>query len=264
MTGPRVQLVIPAHNEAGRLPLTLARLRAHLLTYPEPVGWLEVIIVDNDSDDGTSEFARGAGSPAMPVRVVRTEVRGKGLAVRRGIAETTADVVGFMDADGATDLAALAEARDLIAAGADVAIGSRAVAGSVTNERHSVVRVQGARLYRRATRSVAVGINDTQCGFKLFRGEFARALFPEVRCQGFSFDVEVLARAQRHGGSIVEFPVDWSDVPGSTFRPSRHGAIAFWELAVIAARVRRVMPRPSTGDASPASSPLELRPAADA
>jgi glycosyltransferase involved in cell wall biosynthesis len=174
----------------------------------------------------------------MPVRVLVCEALGKGAAVREGMRHSTADVVAFMDADGATHLDALGDGMRVIAAGADIAVGSRAVPGAVTTERHSWARVLGARLYRRCTRQVAPGIADTQCGFKVFRGDLARAVFGDLVTTGFSFDVELLARAQRRGARIVEFPVTWDDVPGSTFVPLTHGASAFWELAVIARRVR--------------------------
>lgn len=234
-----MQLVIPARDEAARLPRTLDALRAHVLAAGESPSALEVIVVDNGSTDDTSRLAAAAHTPAMPVKVVRCDILGKGAAVREGVRHTTAEVVGYMDADGATRLDALHDAVVLLRSGVDVAVGSRAVAGSVTTERHSPVRVRGAALYRRCTRQVAPGIADTQCGFKVFRGDVARAVFADLTSVGFSFDVEVLARAQRRGARVVEFPVTWDDVPGSTFQPMRHGASAFLELAVIARRLRR-------------------------
>jgi len=251
-----MQLIVPAFNEEARLPRTLAALRALLLAAEESAGLVEVIVVDNASTDRTAEVARAADSVAMPVRVIRCDVKGKGAAVRAGIAETTADVVGFMDADGATDLSALVEGARLLNAGADVAIASRAVPGSVTTERHSRVREWGAAWYRRCTQRVAPGIADTQCGFKLFRGDLAREVFAATAADGFSFDVEVLGRAQRRGARIVEFPALWDDVPGSTFLPFWHGASTFWELAVIARQLRRT---PSSGlVASPLPEPTPL------
>jgi dolichyl-phosphate beta-glucosyltransferase len=234
-----MQLIVPAFNEEARLPRTLAALRAFLLSAQESAGPIEVIVVDNGSTDATAEVARAAGSFAMPVQVVTCEVRGKGAAVRAGVAASTADVVGFMDADCATDLSALVDASRLLSAGADVAIASRAVPGSITTERHSRIRALGAAAYRRCTRQIAPGIADTQCGFKVFRGDLARTIFAETESTGFSFDVEVLGRAQRRGARIVEFPAKWDDVAGSTFLPFWHGASTFWELAVIARRLRR-------------------------
>jgi dolichyl-phosphate beta-glucosyltransferase len=248
-----MQLVIPARNEASRLPGTLEALRAYALAAGESPGALEVIVVDNGSTDDTARLAAAAHSPAMPVRVVRCDIRGKGAAVREGVRHTTAAWVGFMDADGATHLDALQDALRLLERGADVAVGSRAVLGSVTTERHSGVRVLGARLYRRCARELAPGIADTQCGFKVFRGDLARSVFADLVATGFSFDVEILGRAQRAGARVVEFPVTWHDVPGSTFLPMWHGASTFWELAVIARRLRN---SPSVGQVTPLVTPL--------
>jgi dolichyl-phosphate beta-glucosyltransferase len=231
-----MHLIIPAYNEAERLPATLASLRTYAAAHPtgEP---LAVLVVDNASTDRTAEVAASFDGPDLSVSVLRCETPGKGAAVRAGVLSVTAGhragVVGFMDADGATDLSALAEGLSLIADGADMAIGSRAVDGSRTMARHSRLRQVGATAYRRQTGRITPGIADTQCGFKLMRADLARRIFTPLRCSGFSFDVEVLGRAQRLGARIAEFPVLWVDVPGSTFRPARHGFAAFWELARI-------------------------------
>jgi dolichyl-phosphate beta-glucosyltransferase len=235
-----MQLIIPALNEEHRLPSTLRALRAYVLAACEGVGVVEVIVVDNASTDATAEVALGFDSPAMGVRVLTCAERGKGAAVRAGIAATDADLVAFMDADGATELPALVEAMRLIEGGADVAVASRALPASVTWERHSRIRAAGARLYRRLTRAVVPDVVDTQCGFKVFRGDLARAVFGETVSTGFSFDVEVLARCVARGVEVVEFPVMWIDVPGSTFVPSRHGASSFVELLAIVVRMRRL------------------------
>jgi len=255
-----MQLVIPARNEAARLPRTLEALRAHVLAAQETPGPLEVIVVDNGSSDDTARLAAAAHSPVMPVRVVRCDIRGKGAAVREGVRHTTATWVAFMDADGATHLDALHDAQRLLELGADVAVGSRAVPGSVTTERHSGARVLGARLYRRCARELAPGIADTQCGFKMFRGDLARSIFADLVATGFSFDVEIIGRAQRSGARVVEFPVTWHDVPGSTFLPMWHGASTFWELAVIARRLRAA---PSVDQVVPLPRPAAPPPAVD-
>jgi dolichyl-phosphate beta-glucosyltransferase len=235
-----VQLIIPAYNEERRLPTTLKALRAYALSTAEvPRPPLEVLVVDNGSTDRTAEVARGLDSPAMPVRVMRCDERGKGAAVRAGIATTTSDVVGFMDADGATGLEAFGSATALLAGGADVVIGSRAAPGACTEARHTKIRSVGAAAYRRAAAALVPGIGDTQCGFKILRGELARDVFACCATRGFSFDVEMLARCREVHAEVVEFPVVWADVPGSTFSPLRHGLRSFAELVTIAWRLRR-------------------------
>ena len=233
-----LQIVIPAYNEEKRLPRTLRELRRFVRDHRARLGLVEVIVVDNASSDGTAEVARSADSSVMPVRVLSCAVRGKGAAVAAGMAATDADVVAFMDADGATHLDALLESMRLMTLGADVAIGSRAAFGADTAARHSKLRESGARRYRALTARIVPGIGDTQCGFKVLRGDLARATFAELRTVGFSFDVELLARVQRRGVDIEEFPVQWADVPGSTFEPLRHGAGAFLNLAAIAWQLR--------------------------
>lgn len=240
LEGCTVQLVIPAYNEEGRLPATLKSLRAYALSTAElPRPPLEVLVVDNASSDGTAAVAAAMDSPAMPVRVVRCDVRGKGAAVRAGVAVTSADVVGFMDADGTTAFSAFESAAAFLASGADVVIGSRSVEGAQTETRHIWVRSVGAALYRRGAARIVPGIGDTQCGFKILRGDLARDVFAACGTRGFSFDVEVLARCREQQAVVVEFPVVWADVPGSTFSPLRHGLRSFADLVAIAWRLWR-------------------------
>lgn len=254
-----MQLIIPAYNEAARLPRTLTALRRHLATHPV-AGGVEVIVVDNASTDATAAVAREADTAVLPVGVVSCRTRGKGAAVRAGVAVTDDAVVGFMDADGATDLRALTEAARLVAAGADVAIGSRGLADSVTSDRHSATRTVGAACYRRLAGRLVPGVSDTQCGFKLMRGDIARAVMASTRTTGFSFDVEMLARARRTGARLVEFPVSWVDVPGSTFSPARHGMQSFAALAAISWRLRGRNGAAAVQPAQPA--PVVLHPVA--
>jgi glycosyltransferase involved in cell wall biosynthesis len=251
-----MQLVIPAYNEETRLPGTLRALRAYAVSANRlPAPPVEVIVVDNASSDRTAEVARAFDSPVMRVRVLHCATRGKGAAVRAGVAATTAGVVGFMDADGATGLDAFEHAAALLDQGVDVAIGSRALAESVTTERHSRCRALGARLYRRLTGTLVPGVADTQCGFKVMRGALARRVLADTRTTGFSFDVELLVRARTAGARIAEFPVTWVDVPGSSFSPARHGLRSFVELAAISWRTRALPARPDVVVPFPVPAP---------
>ena len=149
-----------------------------------------------------------------------------------------------MDADGATGFDAIAPALRHLHDGADVVIGSRALHLSQTAARHSRIRSAGATAYRRCTARLTPGIADTQCGFKVFRGDLVRRVVRDLETPGFAFDVELLVLLAGAGARIVEMPVTWVDVPGSTFVPARHGAGAFAELARIAWRHRDGAPEP--------------------
>ncbi|KAA1429051.1 glycosyltransferase [Nocardioides antri] len=235
-----LHIVIPAYNEELRLPRTLRALRRFVAERRPFLGEVEVLVVDNDSTDRTAEIGRAASTPGLPVRVVHCARRGKGAAVRAGLLASDADLVAFMDADGATDLSALDESWRRIRLGADVVIGSRALAGSVADVRSCRARAAGAAAYRRLARRLVPGVADTQCGFKVMRGDVARAAVAELTARGFSFDVELLVRLRAAGARIDEIPVTWTDVPGSTFVPARHGAGAFTELVAIAWRTRHL------------------------
>lgn len=257
-----LQIVIPAFNEERRLPRTLRELRRHVAAHRGELGRVEVLVVDNASADATADVARAADSSALPVRVVHCARRGKGAAVRAGLLASDADVVAFMDADGATGLAALETAVQRLRLGADVVIGSRGLDDSVTEARHCRSRSAGAAAYRRLARRLTPGIVDTQCGFKVFRGDLVRAAVQDLRTAGFSFDVELLVRLRVAGARIEEIPVTWVDVPGSTFVPARHGAGAFAELARIAWSTRGLAPDPGRVAASGTRSPMPLPAAA--
>ncbi|WP_216849508.1 glycosyltransferase [Pimelobacter simplex] len=176
-----LQIVIPAYNEEGRLPRTLRDLRRHVAAHRGVLGRVEVLVVDNASTDRTAEVARAADSSALPVRVLRCARRGKGAAVRAGLLASDADLVCFMDADGATGLDAMEEAWRRLLLGADVVIGSRALAGSDTEARHCRTRSAGAAAYRRLAGRLVPGVADTQCGFKFFRGDLVRRVVGEMR-----------------------------------------------------------------------------------
>jgi len=237
-----LEVVIPAYNEELRLGPTLESLRTFATSSSASLAGsrVEVIVVDNASTDRTADVARRHSSPELPVRVVRCPVRGKGAATAAGVAATEGEFVAFMDADGATDLGALDEGVRLLRVGADLAIGSRAVDGSDVSARHTTMRSHGAAVYRSLTNRIVPGIADTQCGFKVMRGEVARTLFSDLTIAGFSFDVELLALAQRRLHRITEYPVRWVDQPGSTFRPALHGLASFVDLARVRWRMRRV------------------------
>jgi dolichyl-phosphate beta-glucosyltransferase len=226
----QIEIVVPARNEASRLPGGLAALCRKAAALPIPAA---VLVVDNASTDATGELVRRWPAGPVPVRLLHCARPGKGLAVRTGLLATRAPFVGFCDADMATDLSALDVAIGLLTAGNSLVVGSRGLAASVVQNRHSAVRRAGAAVFRAMARTVVPDATDTQCGFKFFAGPLARAAAQRLTTPGFAFDIELIALCQRLGATLTEFPVHWRDMPGSTFSVPRHSAAAMRDVASI-------------------------------
>jgi dolichyl-phosphate beta-glucosyltransferase len=212
---PILTIVIPAYNEEGRLEATVREAVAFLRAGPRP---FELIIVDDGSLDGTSALARRLGLEFPECGLLRLAAnRGKGYAIRTGVLNARGSFVLFMDADGATPMSEIARLEGALETGADVAIGSRVLSNAEVKVRAKWYRRLIGRVFRGFVNALADvrGVRDTQCGFKLFRGEVAQDLFSRMRMNGFSFDVEVLMMAQRRGYRIAEVPVNWEHQPGS-------------------------------------------------
>jgi dolichyl-phosphate beta-glucosyltransferase len=171
--------------------------------------------------------------------------RGKGHAVRAGMARAVGDLRLMADADGATPIAEVARLEAAVAAGADVAVGSRVLADPSVIRRVRAHRQLSGHVFNFLLRRLGVAqVLDTQCGFKLFRGAAAAALFPLVTTDGFGFDVELLMLAGRRGFRVAEVAVNWADQPGSKVRVLREGPRMLYEVLV--AR-RRLVGRPAGG-----------------
>ncbi|WUI00739.1 glycosyltransferase [Spirillospora sp. NBC_00431] len=254
-----LEIVVPAYNEAGRLPAGLGLLCDKLAAFPARS---DVIVVDNASTDGTDGIVRSWDGGPVPVRLVRCERRGKGAAVRAGLLATRAPYVGFMDADMATDLAALDEAIVLLREGRPVVVGSRRHGRSVVENYSVPVRRLGAVMFNLIVRDLAGGVADTQCGFKFFDGPLARAAASDLRTAGFSFDVELLAHCVRRGATVADIPVVWCDRPGSTFSVRRHSLQCLLDLARIYLRFRLRAKRAPAAPAvsAPAAPIVEVKP----
>ncbi|WP_018653375.1 glycosyltransferase [Actinomadura flavalba] len=238
MSTPLLEIVVPAYNEAARLPGGLDALCRALAALGVPAA---VLVVDNGSTDGTADVVRDRAPGPVPVRLLDCPRRGKGAAVRAGLLATRAPYAGFCDADMATGLDALGDVLDLLRAGHRVVVGDRRHARSVVEDYSSPLRKLGAVAFNRAIRDVAGGVTDTQCGFKFFAGPLARAAAADLRTDGFAFDVELLVHCVRRGAPITAVPVEWRDVPGTTFSVRRHSLACLRDLA----RIRLAAPRPA-------------------
>ncbi len=213
-TAPQLSVIIPAFNEERRLPAYLAGIMAYLEKQPLS---FEVVIVDDGSIDGTAAMVEKLAERTPPVRLIRhPRNRGKGQAVKTGMLTATGKLRLFADADGATPIAEVERLKKAIDCGADVAIGSRALRDDALIVRTRLHRKLMGTIFNFVVRTLTVkGINDTQCGFKLFTANAADTVFPLQRIEDFGFDVELLYICRRKGLRIAEVPVNWTDIPGT-------------------------------------------------
>jgi glycosyltransferase involved in cell wall biosynthesis len=215
---PRLSLVIPAYNEQARLPFTLAEIEAYLCREETDC---EVVVVDNGSRDATSAVVQQAAVQFPKLRLLRTDRRGKGLAVRAGMLSAKGDVVIFADADLSWSVDDLKRFLSFVDAKNPVVIGSREGLGA-RRIGEPVYRHLMGRVFNRVVQALAVpGVEDTQCGFKAFRADAAKAIFTRQRLDGFGFDVEVLYLARRLGYPIRVVPLHWEHKENSRVAPLR-------------------------------------------
>jgi dolichyl-phosphate beta-glucosyltransferase len=213
-----LSVVIPAYNEGRRLEATLRRIVGFL---ENREGTFEVIVVDDGSADRTAEVAENFEGPVYLLRLARN--RGKGAALRHGVVASSGAAVLLTDADLSTPIEEVEKLAPYLAR-SELVLGSRAVAGADIQERQSRHRELLGKTFNLFIRCLGAGpIRDTQCGFKLIRGEVARELFPLLRIDRFAYDVELVFEARRKGYRIAEVGVEWSDAPFSRVRPFRDG-----------------------------------------
>ena len=216
---PYLSIVVPAYNEALRLPPTLEKLAA----FGRDLGRsYEVLVIVERSTDGTLDIAaRFAAQQAHFQAVDNLVQRGKGCAVRSGMLRARGEFVFYMDADLSVPLAAVPEFLARFESGprADVLLGNRQHAMSRISRRQSWLRRTMGQTFNRILKAGGLAsLHDTQCGFKAFRREAARAIFTRQTIDGFAFDVEVLLLAERLGYEIADLPVEWINSPESKVR----------------------------------------------
>jgi dolichyl-phosphate beta-glucosyltransferase len=220
LAAPFLSIIIPAHNEEHRLPVTLDKLFAFLRDQSYIA---EVLVVENGSQDQTFKIAQdfakaynGPGKIGLPHMIVLQEIeRGKGRAVRRGMLAARGKYRFMCDADFSMPISEINRFIPPLLNNADIVIASREAPGAVRYNEPFTRHLVG-RAYNHLIRLIAVpGLHDTQCGFKCFRGQVAENLFQAQTLTGWSFDVELLHIAQQRGYKIIELPIPWYFNPDS-------------------------------------------------
>lgn len=215
-SGVRLSVIIPAYNEELRLPHTLRQSMDYLKAQPYSS---EIIVVNDGSTDGTERVVRELSPASVTMRLLSHPDganHGKGASVKLGMLEACGAYRLFMDADNSTTLDQVERFWPLIDQGYDVAIGSRALKGSVIGVRQARSKELAGRFGNWIIRTLAVpGISDTQAGFKMFVGRQVETIFSRQTIDRWGYDIEVLAIARSHGCSIGEVPITWVNAPGS-------------------------------------------------
>ncbi len=223
-------VVIPAYNEATRLPETLAIVHGYLSGRPYSS---EIIVADDGSEDATASLVEGLVPVYPELRLLRLPHRGKGAAVKAGMLAARGEYRFLCDADLSMPIEFLEKLLPPDAPPADVVAGSREAPGAQRVGEPRGRWLMG-RVFNVATRLLATpGISDTQCGFKVFGAAAAQALFPLQMLDGFAFDAEILFLARRRGFETVEVGIEWHYRSESKVRPFRDGWRTFRDLVRI-------------------------------
>jgi dolichyl-phosphate beta-glucosyltransferase len=229
-TTPWLSIVIPAYNEAKRLPGTLSDVLQYLTKRDYSS---EVLVVDDGSTDSTAKLVADWHTPAVPLRLVQHpdgRNHGKGAAVRRGMLVARGRRRLFMDADSSTSCHHLDTFLPYLEQGFDIVIGSRDVAGAVIPVRQPWYKVLAGDAGNLFIRAIAVpGIHDTQAGFKLFSERAVTDIFARLTLDRWGFDVEILAVARHLGYRVKELPITWRNDPESKVRLSSYFDV-LWEV----------------------------------
>jgi dolichyl-phosphate beta-glucosyltransferase len=229
-------VVVPAFNEELRIGASLTELTQYLES--RPWDW-EVRVVDDGSSDATCAVVQDQVRREPRIVLQREPHRGKGGAVKAGLLAARSDYRFICDADLSMPVSELQRFLPPELVTFDVAIGSREGHGA-RRIGEPVVRHLAGRIFNYSVQRVMVpGINDTQCGFKMFTAGAVAAIFPFVQVDGWAFDIEVLYLARMRGLRIVEVPIEWHYRRESRINLVRDGARMLRDLMAIRARAAK-------------------------
>ena len=231
-----LSIVIPAYNEGLRLPDTLRQVTSYL----GGTAWTwEVRVVDDGSADDTAEVVELFARSTAGVVLQREPHRGKGGAVKAGLLAARGRYRFICDADLSMPIGELARFLPPVLEDFDVAIGSREGEGARRVGEPLRRHLVGRMFNETVKRLMLGGIEDTQCGFKMFTAEAVRIIFPRVTVDGWAFDIEALYIARQHGLRIREVPIEWHYQTRSQLHVVRDGVAMLRELLEMRRRARR-------------------------
>jgi dolichyl-phosphate beta-glucosyltransferase len=208
MSQPFLSIIVPAYNEAERIPKTLLDMDRQL----DGAGYsYEIVVVNDGSKDNTAEVVKNMTKAVRNLKLIDLrENSGKGGAVRQGMLLSAGSIRLFMDADNSTSIDQFEQMMPFFKQGYEVVIGSRAIRGAKLDPPEPLYRRIVARVLNLVVQIFLLpGIWDTQCGFKAFTEDAAQKIFMQANIAGWGFDVEALSLAKKRGYRIKEVPVHW-------------------------------------------------------
>jgi dolichyl-phosphate beta-glucosyltransferase len=231
-----LSVIVPAYNEELRLPDTLRQVTDYLSS--QPWTW-DVRVIDDGSADGTAAAAESFGRTEPRVVLQREPHRGKGGAVKSGLMAARGHYRFICDADLSMPIAEIARFLPPVLTDFDVAIGSREGEGARRVGEPAGRHIVG-RLFNETVKALLLqGIEDTQCGFKMFTAEAVNRIFPLVTTEGWAFDIEALFIARKQGLRIRQVPIEWHYRERSQIRVVRDGVAMFRDLLMMRRRAAR-------------------------
>ena len=254
---PTVSVVVPAYQEARRLPRLIHAIRTHARSDMEAAGLEleEVVVVDDGSSDGTGAVLAEVAErePLLKGLTAPPGPRGKGHALAYGIARAEGDLVLLADVDLSAPLAETRKLTAVLNRGADVAVGSRALDGADVEGTPLPRELMGRTFNAFVRAATALDLRDTQCPLKLLRTELARELTERQIATGFAFDVELLLRARQRGARVVEVPIEFRHDKDSRVRPVASGVSMALDVLRLAVRLRGERQRDAGRQVRPAA-----------
>lgn len=217
-----LSIVIPAYNEENKISKDIEAAYKYLAEYSIDG---EVIIVNDGSRDKTYNIACGFQNKYKNLKVLTYEKnQGKGHAVKTGVLEASGENILIADSGLCVPFKCATVGLELLKSGNDIAIGSRRTSDKKAKivVKQPLYRMLGSKLFQLLINTVQLipkGIEDTQCGFKLFKKNIAHNVFKRLITKKFMWDIEVLRIASREKYKIAVFPVEWSNDPDTRFNP---------------------------------------------
>jgi len=210
-----LSVIIPVFNEEKRIVNTLKEIDNYLKKQPFIS---EIIVVSDGSTDRTCEVVEHLKSEIKNLNLICEKInRGKGYGVKVGMLKAMGEYRLFTDADNSTPISEIEKFWTEFEKGADVVIGSRDLKGAILEPPQPLFRRFVGEVFK-YLRKLIVGmwdIEDTQCGFKCFKGEIVEKIFSKAVIEKFSFDPEILLIAKKMGFKIKEVPIYWKNDLGS-------------------------------------------------